>query len=287
MKKLIVVSLALVLCLCLCSCKSSEYNKALELYAAEEYQQAKTTFASLGAYENAEEMVKKCDYQMAMKLMKEEKYVEAMELLLAVGDYEDSQEQMVTCICEAAVAYAEKGNITEAVSLLTDYYQYPRAQAAFVEIIMAEITENYLPHVEAATNSWSEYLNVWVKLFLEEGKKTAVGQSVNIPKVDNNAPQVIALKRSMEKANKTMALLRSAYNEEVLKVCDEEISNLVNTIFSSGEVIDKQFQSLDNWAATFLFYGIQSNNAIKANNNLINAIYAIEDAVELLTDTRA
>ena len=274
------------LCLCLCGCKSSNYSKAMEQYAAEEYQQAKDTFVSLGNYENSAQMVKKCDYQMAMKLLKEENYLEALELFRSLGDYEDSQEQSVTCVCRLAVAYAEKGKLTDAVALLTEYYQYPQAQSALMEIFMTEAAENYLPNVEAAMDSWNEYLNVWVKMFLEEGKKTAVGQSVKIPKVDYKAPQIIALQRSMEKANKTMELLRGAYHEDVLNVCGDEIGNLIQTVFNSAEVIDNQFQNLDGWAGAFLFYGLQDNNATKANNTLIKAMYDIEDALEVLMDTR-
>lgn len=249
MKRLFLLVLAVVLCLGLCACQSS-------------------------------------DYSTAMNLMEQEKYDEALALFQKLGDYEDSEEQSVNCVCKLAIAYGEKGKLSDAVALLTDYYAYPQAKDAFVEIILTEMNENYVPHVQEAIDSWNEYLNIWVKVFLEEGKKTAVGQSVNIPKVDNSAPQVIALKRSMEKANKTMELLRKAYNEDVMKVCDGEISNLINTIFDSAEVIDDQFQNLDGWATMFLFYGLQDKNAAKANNNLINAMYEIEDALAFLTDTR-
>lgn len=286
MKKLFLLILAAVLCLSLCACKSSDYSKAMEQYAAGNYQQARDSFAALGNYESAAEMVKKCDYEIAMKLMKEENYTDALTIFQLLGDYEDSEEQIVTCVCKVAVAAGEKGKLSDAVALLTEYYEYNEAKAAFVEIILNEVTDNYLPHVEAANKSWNEYLPIWMKKLKADNEKTPVGQSITIPKVDVNAPQVIALQRSIEKANKTMEILRNAYNDEVMQLCEPEISNLVYTMFESADTIAKQYQDLDSWATITLFYGIQDNNAAKANNKLINAMYEIEDALALLMDNR-
>lgn len=107
---------------------------------------------------------------------------------------------------------------------------------------------------------------------------------MDIPKVDQSAPQVIALQRSMEKANKSVAKLREAYSEEVLQICDEDTQNLVNTFFTSADTIDQQFQGLDNWAVSLLFFGLQDNNAAKANNKLMSALYNVQDTVDVLME---
>ena len=288
MRKIRLAALVLVLCLCLClcSCKSSDYSKAMELFGTGEYQQAKDLFVALADYEDSAEMVQKCDYQMAMDLMGEEKYEEALAQFLALGEYRDSVEQGVSCVCAISEAYAENGKLTEAVSVLTGYYQYPQAEELFYTILLNEITDNYLPNVEQAQETWNEYLLIWLKAVKAESDKTPVGASIDIPPVDQSAPQVISLQRSMEKANKSLALIREAYNEEVLQLCEEDIRNLVNTFFQSAETIGNQFQNLDNWAVTTLFYGIQDKNASKANSNVINALYNIEDALEVVMDNR-
>lgn len=286
MRKICSTVLLVALCLCLCSCKSSDYSKAMEQFESGEYQKAKEAFLELADYEDSAEMVRMCDYRIATELMEKEKYQEALQLFQALGDYKDSAEQSVICVCTMAEALAEKGNLQEAVALLADFYQYPRAEELFCTILLNEATDHYLPNVEQAQESWNEYLLIWMKNLQAVANKTRVGQAIDIPKVDYSAPQIISLQRSMEKANKSVALIREAYSEEVLQICREDVRNLVHTMLESAEVIDKQFQNLDSWATTMLFYGIQDKNASKANSKLIQALYDIEDAVEIVTDNR-
>lgn len=86
----------------------------------------------------------------------------------------------------------------------------------------------------------------------------------------------------MEKANKSVAKLREAYREEILQVCEEDMRNLIDTFFTSADTIDQQFQDLDNWAVSLLFFGLQDNNAAKANNKLMNALYNVQDMLDIL-----
>ena len=323
MRKFRFLCLLLALCLCLCSCKSSDYSKAKELFDAGEYQQAKEAFvaladyedsaemakkcdyqlglklleagnftdakeafAALGDYEDAPELAKKCDYQLAKKLLEEGKNQDALDLLRNLGDYEDSQDLVVECVCSLARSAADKGHLPEAVALLADLYQYAPAEDLFCTLLMEEITNNYMANVLLAQEEWGDYLVVWLKAFQANANKTAVGATISIPKVDTSAPQVIAIQRYMNKANESIDLVREAYNEEVLKVCDEDISTLVTTIFQSTETIDKQFKNLDSWATTMLFYGIQEKNAAKANNTFNQALYNIQDALDVVMKNR-
>lgn len=280
MKKICVVCLMLALCLCLCSCKSSDYKNALAQFEAGEYQKARDVFAALEDYEDASELLKQCDYQIALSLMKEERYEEAKELFASLGEYEDSADQVVSCVCAMSRAYAENGKMKEAVAILVDFYENPQVEAVFCEILLDELAENYLPNVQSAIDSWNEYLVIWMNEFMAIGKKTAVGASITPPKVDEAAPQVAALRRSIEKADKSIADIREAYDDEVMKMCAEDIQALRNTVFESAETIDNRFSDLDGWAVTTLFYGLQDKNYAKANNGLIKALYNVEDAVE-------
>lgn len=286
MKKGYLICLALALCLCLCGCKSSDYSKAMEQFEAGEYLSAKEGFTALGDYEDSPEMVKKCDYQLALALMQEGNYSEALTRFQALGDYEDCEARIVACICELATVHAENGKLKEAVDLLVDYYEHPQAEEVFYTILLNEATNNYLPNVKQAQETWNEYLLIWMKALQAVADKTRAGAAIDIPEVDYSAPQVVSLQRSMEKANKSITQIREAYSEEVLQICQEDIRDLVHTMLESAETIDKQFQNLDSWAVTTLFYGIQDKNASKANSNLINAMYAIEDALEVVMDNR-
>lgn len=284
MRKLFALILSLVMLVMLTGCDSSDYKKAVSLYESGEYAEAVEMFEALGDYEDSAEMVKACNYQIALELTKAGKYQEALVMFVSLGDYEDCAEQSVFCTCKVAEAYAEDGKLTEAVNLLTDYYSNPQAQEMFFVFFANEVTDSYLVNFQEALDSWNEYVPIWLKAVKASGDKTPVGGTVDIPKVDMSAPQVIALQRSMEKANKSVAKLREAYSEEVLQICDEDTQTLINTFFTSADTIDQQFQGLDNWAVSLLFFGLQDNNAAKANNKLMNALYNVQDTVDVLME---
>lgn len=284
MKKIITLILAMAMLLTLSGCDSSDYKKATSLYENGEYVEALELFELLGDYEDSADMVKACNYQIALELTNAAKYQEALEMFLSLGDYEDCIEQSVFCTCKVAEAYAQDGKLTEAVNLLTNYYSHPQAQEMFFVLFANEVTDVYLVKFQEALDSWNEYVLIWLKAVKASGNNTPVGGTVDIPKVDQSAPQVIALQRSMEKANKSVAKLREAYSEEVLQICDEDTQNLINTFFTSADTIDQQFQSLDNWAVSLLFFGLQDNNAAKANNKMMNALYNVQDTVDILME---
>lgn len=284
MRKLIALILSLVMLVMLTGCDSSDYKKAVSLFESGKYAEAAEMFVALGDYENSAEMVNACNYQIAVELTKAGKYQEALGMFVSLGDYEDCAEQSVFCTCKVAEAYADDGKLTEAVNLLTDYYSNPQAQEMFFVFFANEVTDNYLVNFQEALDSWNEYVPIWLKAVKASGDKTPVGGTVDIPKVDMSAPQVIALQRSMEKANKSVAKLREAYSEEVLQICDEDTQTLINTFFTSADTIDQQFQGLNNWAVSLLFFGLQDNNAAKANNKLMNALYNVQDTVDVLME---
>lgn len=135
-----------------------------------------------------------------------------------------------------------------------------------------------------AQEYWNEYLLIWLKALQAEANRTPAGSTINIPKVDQSAPQVVSLQRSMENANQSVALIQEAYHEEALQLCGEDVRNLVATLLESAEVISKRFADLDGWAVTTMYYALQENNATKANNGILNALYRLQDAVEAVTE---
>ena len=223
------------------------------------------------------------DYKEAMKYYNAQDYDQALPLFQALGDYEDSAQMVITCACKQAEALIAKRNLKEAVALLAEYYDAPEAQQLFCDTFLTEGTA-YADLIQKAIESWGEYLPIWIKALNAVTAKTPAGKILDIPKVDQAAPQITAVQRSMEKANKIAALLKEAYTEQVLQVCDEEMQNLVNTFFQSAEIIDQQFQDLDSWVTLMLFYGVQDHNAAKANTKVMNALYAVQDALEFLTE---
>ncbi len=71
-----------------------EYNKAVELLNAAQYDEARIAFTELGDFKDSAEMVKYTDYQKALSLLNQKKYDEAIELFESLGDYSDSKAQI-------------------------------------------------------------------------------------------------------------------------------------------------------------------------------------------------
>lgn len=124
MKRMAVGCLLLVLSLVLCACgKADDYDAAVALMEAENYESAIAAFSELGDYEDSDQRLEECTdaiaYAEASLLLEQGNYAEAQILFEKLGNYEDSSEKAKHCAEEilysSAVALAEAGNYTEAV----------------------------------------------------------------------------------------------------------------------------------------------------------------------------
>ena len=97
MKKGFALILSLCICLSLCACQSGDYKKALEAFAAGNYEEAQTLFVTLGDYENSVEMAAKCSYMLGKVQMTAGAYAQAIETFKALGDYEDCESLIAEC----------------------------------------------------------------------------------------------------------------------------------------------------------------------------------------------
>lgn len=101
-----------VLIFSLCACDSSDYKKAMELYDAEEYDEAIVMFEKLDDYKDSAEMVLKCKYEMAQKAIEDGDFTTAEEIFTELGDYEDSEQQLKALPWKSVYAYLkEQGSV--------------------------------------------------------------------------------------------------------------------------------------------------------------------------------
>lgn len=266
--------------------KKCHYLIAQGMLDEGKYQEAIEKFAFLGEYEDSKEQIRECNYQSALVQLKKGNELEALKIFATDIDYKDSEEQCVTCICAIAKEGADNGHLVEAISILSKFLEYPEVEAAFCTIMLDELTDNYIPNVQEAMELWSEYLLIWMKEMTAIAEKTPVGKTITPPQIDESAPQIVALRRTLEKANKSIAIIEQAYSDDVMELCAEDIRELQNTVMEFSTVIDNQFSDLYSLAVTVLYYGLQEKNASKAYNNFYNAIYQIEDAVETVCNNR-
>ena len=76
---------------------SLNYNKASSLYAAGEYEEARTIFESLSYYKNSDDMAKWCDYGAAHNLRNSGNYSEAKAIFESLGNFSNSADMAKRC----------------------------------------------------------------------------------------------------------------------------------------------------------------------------------------------
>ena len=114
----------LVLVFSLAACKSKDYDKAMELYLAGEYDVAGNMFEDLGDYENSILMLNKSRYSQAEKYFEKGSYQEAALLYEVLGDYEDSDEKKMESMYRQAEVLMEKGALEEVRDILSKLGDY-------------------------------------------------------------------------------------------------------------------------------------------------------------------
>ena len=159
MKKLVSLILVMAMVLSLCACgKADDYEAAIALMEAGNYEEAIAAFTELGDYEASAQKLEECEnilaYAEAIALFEEEQYEDALAIFTALGDYKDCLEKKVEC--ENALAY-------QAALDMIASGDYENAYTALVELGDYKDVPELLTHfkeVEITTENWSDYFVV-------------------------------------------------------------------------------------------------------------------------------
>ena len=102
---------------------NKNYNAAVALMDAGQYEEAITAFEALDGYKNSEEQITECGYLRAAASMEAGQYEEAITAFEAMDGYKDSAEQIEVCkiaikdiAYDAAVALMNEGKYDEAAA---------------------------------------------------------------------------------------------------------------------------------------------------------------------------
>lgn len=327
MKRWICVLLALSLCLSLCACSSSDYKeaetyfsqgkydaaipiyealgdyqdsadklmechyqKALKLMEKADYEGALSAFASLGDYRDSAEMIGECQYQQALLLMADGDYAGASALLEQLGDYKDSADQARECQFRLAQTEYQNGLVKEAVARLSRIFDYPGANSCLYQILLDELTANYLSHLTDAGKYYDNYTKTWTRQLKTIADRTPAGQTFDLPPVDEQDPDIVAMGRCMAQAEEYLEELHGIFSEEVLARCqDESLNHFFEVLDSSHEEFVKYYNPKVFFSrfSLILFYSStgQSSSSLIADFN--NACYAMMDAAKELGGTIA
>lgn len=159
MKKLVSLILVMAMVLSLCACgKADDYEAAIALMEAGNYEEAIAAFTELGDYEDSAQKLEECEnilsYAEAVALFEAEQYEEALAILSSLGNYKDSAEKVKEC--EIVLAY------NKAVALIAEGY-YVEARDIFETIPDYKDVSEYLARyktIEITPENWSEYFEI-------------------------------------------------------------------------------------------------------------------------------
>ena len=159
MKKAVALISAIVLCLSLCACgKADDYEIAVTLMDAGNYEEAIVAFTELGDYEDSAQKLEECEnilaYNEADALFEAEAYEDALAIFTTLGDYKDSTSKKLEC--ENAIAY------NEAVSLIGSG-KYEEARLIFETISEYKDVSDHLGRyktIEITPENWSDYFEI-------------------------------------------------------------------------------------------------------------------------------
>ena len=159
MKKAITMILAFTLCLSLCACgKAGDYEAAVALMDAGNYEEAIAAFTELGDYEDSAQKLEECEiilaYTEAITLYEAEQYEDALAIFTALGNYQNSLEKKVEC--ENALAYQN------ALDLIASG-DYENAYTTLIALGDYKDVSELLIHfkeVEITPENWREYFVV-------------------------------------------------------------------------------------------------------------------------------
>ncbi len=102
----------------------SNYAKAKELSAAENYAEAAKIFEELGDYEDAEEQALQCKYDYAASLEEKKEYDIAQEVYKSLGDFKDSKAKVESCYYNTALQEFDEGEYDNALAIFVSIPDY-------------------------------------------------------------------------------------------------------------------------------------------------------------------
>lgn len=283
MKKLVAVLLVLAMALALCGCDSRDYKKAKELMEEGEYEQAQELLDELEDYEDSAELAMECRYQRGLAAYETGDYATARELFLEIPDYKDAAEQTCGCTYQIALQDYADGRVKEAVEALSMIFDYPGARDAMIQIMLDEMTNKYLPEISAAQADQAAYIKTWTNQFVRNYNNARAGQNIDIPKVDMEDPDIISMMRHIDKAEEIRDEYLEIFNDEVMSRCDEDMQNFISTFKTSSEEIHEFFRDPSTFFVNVLLYIARNESVNKAMNPFTNAINAMQDAAEKLS----
>ena len=118
-----------------------KYEKANELKAQKQYDEARKLFITLGEYEDSSKQIQDCTYLEATDLLDEKKYDEAATLFSGL-DYKDSSALALECSYRKAMDLAAERKYDDAAQILTSLNYYKDSKEQLERLKADELFDN-------------------------------------------------------------------------------------------------------------------------------------------------
>lgn len=111
----------------------SRYLIALGLLNNKQYDEAINKFTELGSYSDSEQMILQCKYDMARSIYDEGNYDEAIESFTQLGSFSDSEQMILQCRYDIAKSLLEAGDYEEAINNFTELGTFSDAEQMILQ----------------------------------------------------------------------------------------------------------------------------------------------------------
>ncbi len=140
---------------------NKDYDRAMDLYKARNYEEAAVLFEQLGDYEDSADMARSCRYQQAQEAFAREDYTQALRLFQGLGSYRDSADWSARCQVNIDYARAMElynaGNYADAAEVFANLDYKDSAD-------MVKACRYELAHAAYARGDYEEALNLFQDL---------------------------------------------------------------------------------------------------------------------------
>lgn len=241
-----------------------QYNKALELLDAKDYDGAEKVFTELGDYRDSVEQIEDIPYKQAEDLLNDGDYEEAAKAFRKLGDYADSESRVTEIyqlLYDQAVALLDAGDYEEAISILEHLSDYENVEddlekARYLYAIELEDAGQYAEAFNIVSKISDNYLDAAkLKKYIEANKDYENGDY-------ENAASLYLECGSYEEAS-------AKYTEIVCKLAGDLISE--SNDFISSKDYDSAIESLLN-AENYCENANQIDEITQLNEDIIDCL---------------
>ncbi len=175
----------LFLLIVLCSCKSTDYNKAVEVYKSGDYEQAITSFKALEDYKDSASYLEDSYYNLGVKQSESGEYKKAVETLMNVPNKAETKDQ-------------------------------------FKRLLTKLLEGDFFKHYNAAVTAYTDYYDLESKKMNDAYNAILSGAGSISIEFTTDSPELAKMESESSAMMSSFSAIKSIFSKDVLDVCDAD-----------------------------------------------------------------